>query len=48
MLQGAASETVSQLADSLDFVKPPRTTLTDSAALFRRVRIVAKSVYKLR
>ena len=32
-LQGAASETASQLADSLDFVKPPGTTLTDSAAL---------------
>jgi hypothetical protein len=47
MLQGAASENVFQLPDSLDFVKPPGTTLTDSAALFRRVRIVAKSVYKL-
>lgn len=31
MLHGAAYETVSQLADSLDFVKPPGSTLTDSA-----------------
>lgn len=29
MLQGAAPETASQLADSLDTVQPPGTTLTD-------------------
>jgi len=33
MLQGAASETASQLAHSLDIVQPPGTTLIDLAAL---------------
>lgn len=48
MLPGAICETVSQLADSLDFVKPSANILTDSAALtLRWLRIVAKSSYKL-